>query len=1069
MQRQLNITIDIDSRKVTKYNDLIKVGDTVNLQLTLLTKGKKIEVTQETVQLFFKKEDNKKVQQFVMTSDNIIECTLDAQVTTKVGKVIGEVLFTASNVQVTSSSFIFNVEGSVNNEVLEESTDKIKTFDDINTTIKDVNETVEKYKNNIETIAGTSESVAALVEIKKCIEDSNKNLNDTILEGNILKDDIDTANIQAIKNIDTIGNVTKLIKDIDDLKQKEIELEGDITGTTTFNGTGTIKIETKVKDLTEDDIPNIKASKIMDIGTAATKNIGNKKDNIPILNEEGKLDEVILPESIMQKVNTLENKVLKNELTPIETDSVLTKLPNCIGEYVHNMHISGKTLQNVIQPVKELTLTKVSSGRTLDINLIKLNTDYSFALNLGSVVNGTNSIHLRISYKDNTTDYLKFSDIVNNISNSISIKKISFSKEIDNLKLEINVANPSDVSVKVNSLMCLEGEPKEIPSYFEGIKSVGEAEGNKISILTKGKNLFDINSRTYSSSGKIKNIINNTITLEQSADNKRMAFVAFYLKLKPNTSYSLSGKLLSDNTCLRIYNLDDDTSYCILESTGNVTFHTNNDTELQLLLYTAWTSNENKGKIATFETIQVEEGTTTTTYEPYKEDKTEILLPSPHMGIPSGVSDVIDYEKNERIKNIGKALFVGSDSENWSMRTDTNANKDSIMFINPLNVNSGDSVICNRFVNNNNLWNEETEGIQSTISQRDIRIRISKSKLETQDVAGFKKWLQANPTTVYYQLAEPKTEKLNIKDTLQSFENGYIMLDNAITPTAQLEYSTNIPSALGGLTQVTDKLVDDVTNVEITISDMDAEIGEARKGKTTLEERLEEDRTNILKTIGNVNVETDGDIASQLKNNKNNIEKAVQKLISINDANIDTIFENGIYRCYKPQSGFPAGYTKDSDFFLINYNTNDKDTKPWARQTLYDIRSNRVFIRSIRGGVISPWQELATVDDTDWIDLPLLNGATTTSDKALYRRIGKMVYFKGVVNNITTDNFIFGNLPIGFRPNSKSGGANIPVSLFLSGEDIPSRLSVYQNGNLLLAKKNDRNTCYLDGVMFVLD
>ncbi|NFH85079.1 hypothetical protein FDA28_17185, partial [Clostridium botulinum] len=375
--------------------------------------------------------------------------------------------------------------------------------------------------------------------------------------------------------------------------------------------------------------------------------------------------------------------------------------------------------------------------------------------------------------------------------------------------------------------MILEGDwtNKEIPQYFEGIKSVGEAEGNKISILTKGKNLFDINSRTYSSSGKIKNIINNTITLEQSADNKRMAFVAFYLKLKPNTSYSLSGKLLSDNTCLRIYNLDDDTSYCILESTGNVTFHTNNDTELQLLLYTAWTSNENKGKIATFETIQVEEGTTTTTYEPYKEDKTEILLPSPHMGIPSGVSDVIDYEKNERIKNIGKALFVGSDSENWSMRTDTNANKDSIMFINPLNVNSGDSVICNRFVNNNNLWNEETEGIQSTISQRDIRIRISKSKLETQDVAGFKKWLQANPTTVYYQLAEPKTEKLNIKDTLQSFENGYIMLDNAITPTAQLEYSTNIPSALGGLTQITDKLVDDVTNVEITISDMDAEIG----------------------------------------------------------------------------------------------------------------------------------------------------------------------------------------------------------------------------------------------------
>ncbi|NFH85090.1 hypothetical protein FDA28_17400, partial [Clostridium botulinum] len=40
--------------------------------------------------------------------------------------------------------------------------------------------------------------------------------------------------------------------------------------------------------------------------------------------------------------------------------------------------------------------------------------------------------------------------------------------------------------------MILEGDwtNKEIPQYFEGIKSVGEAEGNKISILTCGGNLF---------------------------------------------------------------------------------------------------------------------------------------------------------------------------------------------------------------------------------------------------------------------------------------------------------------------------------------------------------------------------------------------------------------------------------------------------------------------------------------------------------------------------------------------------------------------------------------------------
>ncbi|NFT06829.1 hypothetical protein FDF26_07055 [Clostridium botulinum] len=130
---------------------------------------------------------------------------------------------------------------------------------------------------------------------------------------------------------------------------------------------------------------------------------------------------------------------------------------------------------------------------------------------------------------------------------------------------------------------------------------------------------------------------------------------------------------------------------------------------------------------------------------------------------------------------------------------------------------------------------------------------------------------------------------------------------------------------------------------------------------------------------------------------------------------------------------------------------------------------NELFKRSLISGTWSEWKRLATVDDTGWIDLPLLNGATTTSDKALYRRIGKMVYFKGVVNNITSDGFIFGNLPIGFRPNSESGGGNIPVSLFLPGEDTPSRLIVYKNGNLQLSRRNYNNTCYLDGVTFVLD
>lgn len=107
----------------------------------------------------------------------------------------------------------------------------------------------------------------------------------------------------------------------------------------------------------------------------------------------------------------------------------------------------------------------------------------------------------------------------------------------------------------------------------------------------------------------------------------------------------------------------------------------------------------------------------------------------------------------------------------------------------------------------------DVEGIYLSFGGN-LHIRINKSKLATPNVAGFKKWLQANPTTVYYQLENPVIEKLNIKDELQTFKDGYLQLNNVITPTTQLEYSTNLPSALSGVVEIQDKILDRVNILE---------------------------------------------------------------------------------------------------------------------------------------------------------------------------------------------------------------------------------------------------------------
>ena len=89
--------------------------------------------------------------------------------------------------------------------------------------------------------------------------------------------------------------------------------------------------------------------------------------------------------------------------------------------------------------------------------------------------------------------------------------------------------------------MLLEGDytDKEIPLYFEGMKSVGEDDenGHSVEIVGQNKNLFDIN--------EFKNS-DNWIS------GGTMPYCSFKIKLKPNTKYSFSRKT-SEGLGLGVY------------------------------------------------------------------------------------------------------------------------------------------------------------------------------------------------------------------------------------------------------------------------------------------------------------------------------------------------------------------------------------------------------------------------------------------------------------------------------------------------------------------------------------
>ncbi|NFO48504.1 hypothetical protein FDB40_16700 [Clostridium botulinum] len=511
-----------------------------------------------------------------------------------------------------------------------------------------------------------------------------------------------------------------------------------------------------------------------------------------IHNNKSVLDKI--SQKTLDDINLSVDKVLKNKLTPIETDSTLTKLDNCIGEYVHNMQIKGKTLQNLWNGGNVNYLS--SENRLIEtttLDLYKTNTNYT-------IINYNNKkIKLGIFTKANT-----YSRSIEVLPNSKFIIRLNDEIIKDKVGEEVNgwANSDNDKNELKKSIVILEGEVKEIPPYFEGIQSTGEIEGNKISILTCGKNLAPVNSGEFlvdKSNTSNWYFINGSGGAYGDMSNNK---TKFYL---PSGTYYFYGET---NNFMQL-----------VEEKEKQVINNGTHANLSEGYYIIRLRNNNGVDKITFKNIQIEEGTTATTYEPYKEDKTEILTGAePLRGLPSGVTDVVDYDKNERIKNVGKVVFDGSEAISY---VTASTSVDTLLFsINNtfgIKGNEGEySIVAlsDKFYYKYNYFSDNNFESFFISKSGGIYIRILKSKLETQDVAGFKKWLQTNPTTVYYQLATQVVEKLNIKDTLQSFENGYIQLDNSITPTAQLEYSTNLPSALSGVVEIQDKILDRVNILE---------------------------------------------------------------------------------------------------------------------------------------------------------------------------------------------------------------------------------------------------------------
>lgn len=131
--------------------------------------------------------------------------------------------------------------------------------------------------------------------------------------------------------------------------------------------------------------------------------------------------------------------------------------------------------------------------------------------------------------------------------------------------------------------------------------------------------------------------------------------------------------------------------------------------------------------------------------------------------LPDGTADI--WQDGKIIRNVAKVTFDGSEDENWEISSLTNTYLCNVSL--PQNSKIGTSVLCDKFIYN--VSSDDSEHIRLTQSAiPKIALWIDKKRLSSGDVSGLKSWLSANPITVWYVLAKPTTEPLEIP-TLTSY------------------------------------------------------------------------------------------------------------------------------------------------------------------------------------------------------------------------------------------------------------------------------------------------------------
>jgi|GEM_PF-3183609 len=354
----------------------------------------------------------------------------------------------------------------------------------------------------------------------------------------------------------------------------------------------------------------------------------------------------------------------------------------------------------------------------------------------------------------------------------------------------IYVSNATDSYGNINNITG-ESIQNSTPSPESPATILSAGDAGNIKLLTHAKNF--LNYSLFSGS---------TVNLDQVNFNIINSYDHLILKgqlgLLANTQYNLKMIITENTATLPLTSQNSgtcafDTNFSISAGqTGEINTVITTKADFKNVLYDIWLWHGNTGTGNIKFKIQLTQGAVIQNYEPYIYSDYTTALPSNFLlaKLPSGISDTID-NTGLCSQKVAKTILNGS--ENWILRT---VGTNTLEFLLPTALpnhkdNNIVDILCDKFICSNS--SSDIEHIRSSTGEfKDYIVwYINKSRLVSQDVAGVKLWLAANPVTVYYETTNVTTTKISLPLFKTYSGDTYITTKNLIKPNLDISYLKN--------------------------------------------------------------------------------------------------------------------------------------------------------------------------------------------------------------------------------------------------------------------------------------